>query len=157
MRITLIVLIFVTALQASAQNRPASTVLGTNTAIPEHSQHIFLYTSSKEAKPKILDRKFLMLAGMATAATVLDLATTSHCMATYANCQEGNPLLGSRPSQAKLYGVSFSMLAGQLLASAWMRRQMPNRKSWMVPPIVATAGHGLAAALNIRTMHQLAQ
>jgi len=154
MRITLI-LIFLTALQASAQNTAQSAVLG-NAPIPEHPQQIYLYTSIKEAKPKILDRKFLALAGIATAATILDLATTSHCMATYANCQEGNPLLGSHPSQAKLYGVSFSMLAGQLLASAWMHRQMPNRKSWMVPLIAATAGHGLAAALNVRTMHQLA-
>jgi hypothetical protein len=76
-------------------------------------------------------------------------------MSTYGDCQEGNPLLGSHPSQAKLYGVSFSMLAGQLLASAWVRREMPNRKLWMALPGIATAGHGLAAALNIRTMHQL--
>jgi hypothetical protein len=157
MRITLIVLIFILALQASAQNTPASTVFHSNTIVPEHSQHIFLFASSKQAKPKILDRKFLVLAGMATAATVLDLATTSHCISSYANCQEANPLIGANPSQAKLYGVSFSMLAGQLLASAWMRHSMPNRKLWMVPSIAATAGHGLAAALNIRTMHQLAQ
>jgi hypothetical protein len=155
MRITLI-LILLTALQASAQNTPASTVLGTNRAIAEHPQQFYLYTSTKEAKPKIVDRKFLVLAGIATAVTILDLATTSHCMATYANCQEGNPLLGSHPSQAKLYGVSFSMLTGQLLAGAWMHRQMPNRKLWTVPLIAATAGHGLAAVLNVRTMHQLA-
>jgi hypothetical protein len=34
---------------------------------------------------------------------------------------------------------------------------MPNRHLWMIPPIVATGGHGLAAALNVRTMHQLSQ
>ena len=67
-------------------------------------------------------------------------------------CQEGNPLLGSHPSQAKLYGV---LLGGQLLASAWMRHKAPNGKLWMMPPIIATAGHGLVALLNVRTMHQL--
>ncbi|PYV70670.1 MAG: hypothetical protein DMG96_30550 [Acidobacteria bacterium] len=157
MRVTLIVLTVVMALQAAAQNTPASSVFATNTAITEHPQHIFLFASTKKTQPKVLDRKFLVLAGMATAATVLDLATTSHCMATYANCQEGNPLLGSHPSQAKLYGVNFSLLAGELFASAWIRRKTPEGKSWMAPPIVATAVHGLAAALNIRKMHQLAQ
>jgi hypothetical protein len=76
-------------------------------------------------------------------------------MSTYADCQEGNPLLGSHPSTAKLYEVSFSMLGGQLLASAWMRHKVPNGKLWMMPPIIATAGHGLAAMLNVGTMHQL--
>jgi hypothetical protein len=157
MRVTLMVLTVVVTLQAAAQNAPAPTVLAANTAITEQPQHIFLFALTKKPQPKVLDRKFLALAGMATAATVLDLATTSHCMSTYGNCQEGNPLLGSHPSQAKLYGVSFSLLAGQLLASAWLRHRTPDSKLWMVPPIVATAGHGLAAALNIRTMHQLAQ
>jgi hypothetical protein len=157
MRVTLMVLTVVVALQAAAQNAPAPTVLAANTAITEQPQHIFLFASTKKPQPKVLDRKFLALAGMVTAATVLDLATTSHCMSTYGNCQEGNPLLGSHPSQAKLYGVSFSLLVGQLLASAWLRHRTPDSKLWMVPPIVATAGHGLAAALNIRTMHQLAQ
>ena len=157
MRVTLIVLILVVAALASAQNMPASTVLGPSTAVTEQPQQIYLYASPKETKPRVFDRKFLLLAGMATAATVLDAATTSRCMSTYASCGEGNPLLGSHPSQAKLYGVSFSILAGQLLASAWTRREMPNRKLWMVPPIFATAGHGLATALNIRTMHRLGQ
>jgi hypothetical protein len=157
MRVTLIVLILAIALQASAQNMPASTVLGPSTAVTEQPQQIYLFASPQETKPRVFDRKFLLLAGIATAATALDAVTTSRCMSTYVNCREGNPLLGSHPSQAKLYGVSFSILAGQLLASAWMRREMPNRKLWMVPPIIATAGHGLAAALNIRTMHQLGQ
>lgn len=46
----------------------------------------FSIAPSKETKPRILDRKFLFLAGLATTATVLDVATTSHCLSTYANC-----------------------------------------------------------------------
>jgi hypothetical protein len=156
MRATLVALMFVISLPAAAQTNQASSVFEKNTTMAEQ-QHIFLFSSPKKSNPKILDRKFLLLAGMATAATVLDVATTSHCMSTYANCQEGNPLLGSHPSQAKIYGVSFSMLAGQVAASAWIRRKMPDRNLWMVPTIVATAGHGLAGVLNIRTMHHLAQ
>jgi hypothetical protein len=150
-------------MQAAAQNIPASPVFDTQTSIASPSQAVTsfmpvsttLATPVKPTTPRVFDRRFLVLAGIATAATVLDVATTTHCMSTYANCQEGNPLLGSHPSQAKLHGVSFSMLDGQLLASAWMRRKTPNGKLWMVPQIVATAGHGLAAALNFRTMHQL--
>ena len=157
MRVSLTtVFVFAIAMQAAAQNIPASPVFDTQTAIASPSQGVTsfmpvrttLAAPVKPTKPRVFDRKFLVLAGIATAATVLDVATTTHCMSTYANCQEGNPLLGSHPSQAKLYGVSFSMLGGQLLASAWMRRKTPNGKLWMVPQIVATAGHGLAAALS---------
>jgi hypothetical protein len=163
MRVSLTVLVFAIAMQAAAQNIPASPVFDTQTSIASPSQAVTsfmpvsttLATPVKPTTPRVFDRRFLVLAGIATAATVLDVATTTHCMSTYANCQEGNPLLGSHPSQAKLYGVSFSMLGGQLLASAWMRRKTPNGKLWMVPQIAATAGHGLAAALNFRTMHQL--
>ena len=146
MRVTFTALIFVIALQAAAQNIPAAAGFDTPTAIARPSQPAFSFASPKPMKPRILDRKFLVLAGIATAATALDVATTSHCMSTYANCQEGNPLLGSHPSTAKLYGVSFSMLGGQLLA---------NGQLWMMPSIIATAGHGLASMLNVRTMHQL--
>jgi hypothetical protein len=157
MRISLTALFFVLTVQAAAaQNIPASNVFDTQTTVATHSQQPMVsFTSVEKNRPRVFDRKFFMLAGIATAATMLDVATTSHCMATYADCQEGNPLLGSHPSQAKLYGVSFSMLGGQLLASAWIRRKTPNGKLWMVPPIIATSGHGLAAALNVRTMHQL--
>ena len=152
MRLMLVVLIFFWGTQALAQ----TAILPTQNipiARPPDSQ--FSIEPIKETKPRILDRKFFLLAGIATAATVLDVATTSHCLSTYVNCNEGNPLLGSNPSRGRLYGVSFSILAGQILASAWLRRAMPHRKLWMIPPITATAGHGVAAALNFRTMHQL--
>jgi hypothetical protein len=123
--IFVLVLVLVVFRQASAQTAEAFPAVD-SAAEAQHSQHIFLYASSEPKKPRILDRKFFLLAGMATAATGLDVATTSHCISTYAACQEGNPLVGSNPSQAKLYGVSFSMLAGQLLASAWIRRKMPS-------------------------------
>ena len=74
----------------------------------------------------MFDRKLFVLAGIASVATMLDVATTMHCMSKDAGCQEEDPLLGSHPSQAKLYGVSFSMLGEQLLASAWLRRKTPK-------------------------------
>ena len=157
MRTTSILLIVVLGLlgtQAFAQNEvfPSQTLVVARP--PDISVSI---APNKVERPRIVDRKFLLLAGLAATATALDVITTSRCMSTYPSCQEGNPLVGSSPSQAKLYAVSFSVLAGQLLASAWLRRRMPHRKLWMIPPIAATAGHGIAAALNERTMHQLGE
>jgi len=154
MRLTMAGLMVFIVLQAAAQNLP-NKMFDTQVAVYRPSQTNAFDAANITHKPRIFDRKFLLLAGIATSATILDIATTSHCMSTYGDCQEGNPLLGSHPSPAKLYGVSFSMLGGQLLASAWMRRKMPNGRSWMIPPIIAGTGHGIAAALNFRTMHQL--
>ena len=115
MRATFTILVLATALHAAAQSAPASSVFDTQTVIAARPQRVVSFTPVKETGPKIFDRKFLVLAGIATAATMLDVTTTTHCMSKYAACQEGNPLLGSHPSQAKLYGVSFSMLGGNSL------------------------------------------
>jgi len=154
-RVPFMILILVASLQTVAQNAPVSSVFDTQTAVAVPANPGVSFVPVKETKPRVFDRKFFALAGVATAATILDVVTTSHCMSTYVNCQEGNPLVGSHPSTAKLYGVSFSLLGAQLLASAWIRREMPHRKLWMAPPIIASAGHGVAAILNLRTMHQL--
>lgn len=160
MRVTWIGLYLLMVLQAPAQNLPTAPAPGNATSSsssPLPGQHVSVYAQASPARARVFDRKFLLLAGMASAATVLDAVSASHCMSKYASCQEGNPLLGSHPSTAKLYGVSLSLLAGQVAASAWMRHAMPNRKLWMIPPVLGTAVHGLAAALNLRTMHQLSQ
>ena len=152
MRTTLLVLALIMGTQALAQDAvfPPRSLL-----VSQHPQDQFTVAPNRETKPRIFDRKFLLLAGIATTATVLDVATTSHCISTYSQCQEGNPLVGSNPSTARLYGISLSILGAQMLASAWLRREMPHRKLWMAPPIVASVGHGIAAALNLRTMRQL--
>jgi hypothetical protein len=152
MRVIFMALTVVLVTPAFAQNEVFPTQAVT---VAPQSHEQFTITTGKERKPRVFDRNFFLLAGLATAATALDVATTSHCLSTYANCQEGNPLVGSNPSNAKLYGISFSILGAQMLASAWMRREMPHRKLWMIPPIVATAGHGIATVLNLRTIHQL--
>jgi len=157
MRVALAGLIFLIAMEAPAQNSLTPTGFETQVAIARPTQQAASITPAKRETTRVFDRKFFLLAGVAAAATMSDVTTTSRCMSRYADCQEGNPLLGSHPSTAKLYGVSFSMLSGQLLASAWMRRKMPNGKLWMAPTIIAGAGHGVAAILNVRTMHRLDQ
>ncbi len=81
--LVVLALIFSFAPQASAQKQTPSTLVDGPSAT-EPSQHIFLFASSEPKKPRIMDRKFLMLAGFATAATLLDVTTASHCLSTYA-------------------------------------------------------------------------
>jgi hypothetical protein len=142
-------------IQARAQNDllPATAQNIRNTATTQ-LQADAMQAAATAVTPRIFDRKFFLLAGIATTATVLDITTTSTCISRYSTCQESNPLLGSHPSTAKLYGVNLSLLAGEMFASAWLRHQMPHKKIWIIPPIVGAAGHGLAAALNVRTMNQ---
>ena len=155
MRTTLLFLTLCIGIHAAAQTGPAAFLDGKSMLVAAQPYEPVRMVQSREIHPRLVDRKVLFLAGLASTATVLDITTTSQCLSTYANCREGNPFLGSHPSAAKLYGVNLSMLAGQMLASAWLRREMPHRKLWMIAPIAATASHGFAAAMNMRTMHQM--
>jgi hypothetical protein len=76
--------------------------------------------------PRIFNCQFFILAGMATRATFLDITTTSSCISGYATCREANPVLGSHPSSAKIYGVNLPLLAGELFASVWLRHPPPK-------------------------------
>jgi hypothetical protein len=142
------------AVPASAQNDTA-TAIKVNDVYIRPQQNAFPVRPSPDRTTRVFDRKFLLLTGVAAAATSLDIVTTSRCVSTYSNCREANPLYGPHPSSARLYGISFSILAGQVLSSALLRREMPHRKLWIIPVIAATATHGIAAALNVRTTHQL--
>jgi hypothetical protein len=142
------------SLPASAQEDQAG-VIKANEVHMRPQQDAFPVRPTPDHTTRVFDRKFLLLTGVAAAATSLDIVTTSRCVSTYSNCQEANPLYGPHPSSARLYGVSFSILAGQVLSSAWLRREMPHKKLWIIPVIAATATHGIAAALNARTTHQL--
>jgi hypothetical protein len=149
-------LLIMLCIQARAQSDPSLAMTqGTkNTAATTAAPGDVVHAAAAAVTPRIFDRKFFLLAGIATTATVLDITTTSTCISRYSTCQESNPLLGSHPSPAKLYGVSLSLLAGEMFASAWLRHQMPRRRLWIIPPIVGAAGHGLAATLNFRTINQ---
>lgn len=142
------------SLPALAQEDQAG-VVKVNEVQMSPQQDAFPVRPTPDHRARVFDRKFLLLTGVAAATTSLDIVTTSRCVSRYPNCQEANPLYGPQPSSARLYGVSFSILAGQVLGSALLRRGMPHKKLWIIPVIAATATHGIAAALNARTTHQL--
>jgi hypothetical protein len=108
LRVTFTLRVFATALHAAAQNAPASRVFDTQTVIATRPQRVVSFTPTKETRPKIFDRKFFVLAGIATAATMLDVTTTTHCMSKYAGCQEGNPPLGSHSDRGRAVPVGVS-------------------------------------------------
>ena len=69
MRTTLLVLALIMGTQALAQDAvfPPQSLL-----VSQHPQDQFTIAPNRETKPRIFDRKFLLLAGIATTATVLD-------------------------------------------------------------------------------------
>jgi hypothetical protein len=138
-------------IEASAQSAsPAASMRQLHNPFVENkSYNAFRLATSKDARPHVFDRKFLVLTGLATTATVFDIRSTSHCLSAYSNCREANPLLGSNPSRTKLYGISLSTVAGEIFASAWLRRRQPHSKLWIVPPIALMTSRAIGAALNM--------
>jgi hypothetical protein len=99
------------------------------------------------ARTHSFDRAFALLVTVSAVATVADLELTANCLKTVANCREANPLLGSDPSRARLYGVSVPIYAGQVILSRMLRRK--ERKTWMMPLVSLTGMHAVGAASNL--------
>jgi hypothetical protein len=149
MRLVLSALLLVVFAAAPALSQDAYSS-STRTARALASSPSFAFAAAQPAPPRVLDSRFLLLTGIAAAATVADVVTTSQCLAASLSCQESNPLVGSRPSTGKLYGFAISTLGAQVAISALLRHHNPQSRSWMIPPIAAAAAHGTAAVLNQR-------
>ena len=98
-------------------------------------------------KTKTADRKFWTVTGLAAASTVSDVEVTAHALQN-PNCSEHNPLFGSHPSRAKMYGVSVPATAAYALVGYWLKKR--GVKLWAVPQLSLTAGHGVGSALSAR-------
>jgi len=98
-------------------------------------------------KSKTADRKFWTVTGLAAAATVSDIEVTAHALQN-PNCSEHNPLFGSHPSRAKMYGVSVPATAAYGLVGYFLKKR--GVKVWAVPQLSLTAGHGTGSALSAR-------
>jgi hypothetical protein len=102
------------------------------------------------ARPRTFDRTFALLATVSAAMMVADVELTANCVKTVANCREANPLFGSDPSRARLYGVNVPIYAGEVLLSQILRRKFPERKSWMRPFLSLTGAHGVGVVSGLR-------
>jgi hypothetical protein len=98
----------------------------------------------KQKPGKTVDKKFLMLFGMTAALTVADIELTQHCLRA-GTCHESNLLYGTNPTRARMYGFTIPILGAQVMFSAWLRHRQPERKEWMISPLVDSAAHGVGA------------
>jgi hypothetical protein len=87
---------------------------------------------------------WLMLAS-ATAATVADCESTKARLSD-PNIQETNLIFGSRPSRARLYGISIPLLGLNAFVSAELKRR--HIRAWPALLGVVTGVHGAAAIHN---------
>ena len=97
---------------------------------------------------KVWDKQFTAYTAALWAATVLDVESTRSPLDNCGNCREGNPILGDNPSRATMYAVMAPVNAGMMWFSYRMKKR--GTKWWMMPMLVPTAGHGIAAGLNLR-------
>src|SRR5581483_11680394 len=77
-------------------------------------------------------RAFWKWNALVGASMAYDVSITGHCLAVGA-CHEMNPLLGSNPSMARLWGSSVPMLAGQIALTYYLRKHHDNH--WRRVPL----------------------
>lgn len=115
---------------------PRTKFIGDGRAIPQDKAHT-------------LGRSFAILATVSAATTVADIELSVNCMRTVVNCREANPLMGSDPSRARLYGVNVPIYVGQVVLSRMLKRKFPERKLWLMPLLSLTGTHAAGVASNI--------
>ncbi len=103
-------------------------------------------------RPKAFDRGFGVWMAASFAATAADIESTAHGISS-CGAVELNPLFGSRPSRARMYGVGMPITAGYDLLALWAKRRRPNSRLWMLLPGSMTALHAGAAAHNLALCH----
>ena len=101
----------------------------------------------EQPAPRVFDGKFKVLAALSIATTTADLESTLHCSPT---CREINPLNGSHPTRARLYGINAPLLVGELMMSRVLRKRSPDRKLWTIPLVTTSAEHMFGVASNLR-------
>lgn len=98
----------------------------------------------REVVERTVDKKFLILFGMAAVLTVTDIELSQHCLQA-GTCHEANPLYGTNPTRARMYGMNIPILGAQTILSAWLKRRHPERNQWMISPIAESAFHGIGS------------
>jgi hypothetical protein len=88
---------------------------------------------------------YLLLLAAATTATIADCETTKAQLSD-PNAREGDPIFGSRPSRARLYGISLPLLGLNAFVSAKLKSR--HSRAWPVLFGVMTGAHGAAAIHN---------
>jgi hypothetical protein len=100
------------------------------------------------------NRRFWLMAAVQVAATVADGETTQWALRSHPDAREINPLFGSRPDRAKMYGIAFSITALQILlqhhAKIISEQTGKFRNGWLVGASVNTGFHTFLSIHNAR-------
>lgn len=98
----------------------------------------------RPVRPRIVDRRFLLLNGAHLGMALFDVEMTQHCIAEH-KCREGNPFMPS--SQAAQIGVSLGSVAFTTVGSYWVRKH--NLRIWWIAPAAGIAAHTAGVATGI--------
>jgi len=104
------------------------------------------------AKPKTINRQFLLLNTFLAVSTVADTETTLHCL-NFPRCREANPILGSHPSRAQVYELAVPVTALAIYLSYHYKRKSPSRNWWKAYPLFIGGLHTFAAVSNLATAY----
>jgi len=96
---------------------------------------------------RVFDRKFALLAGLATALTITDYEMTQHCLAAR-TCVETDPLLPR--SRAGMYATNMPVNA----ALFWWgyKRKAAGKRLWWLPPLFVIGSHAAGVITNVRVL-----
>jgi hypothetical protein len=96
-------------------------------------------------RKKVVDKKFLILTGIATGLTIADFEMTQRCLGKR-TCVESDPLMPT--SRAGMYASSAPVNAALYYWSYRWKKQ--GKKLWWLPTVAAIASHAVGVGTNIR-------
>jgi hypothetical protein len=126
----------------------AAPVLAQNQSDSSHSGKIQI------PKPhlRVADKKFWTFAAIQLAAATADFETTEAALGHDPRAQEVNPLFGSRPARAKLYGIGMPLTVFQIFlqyrAKEIGQQTGKGRNWWLVGASSVTGFHTFLAIHN---------
>lgn len=105
----------------------------------------FLIEPAQTPRRKVMDRNFLLLAGMTFALTAADIELTQHCLKEK-TCVELNPTL-----PLSRWGMYATNTPVNLAVLYWSyKRKQSGKFGWWVAPLVDIGIHGVGIGSNVR-------
>lgn len=105
----------------------------------------FLIQPAQKPRGKVMDRNFLLLAGMTFAFTAADIELTQHCLREK-TCIELNPTL-----PLSRWGMYATNTPVNLAVLYWSyKRKQAGKFGWWIAPLVDIGIHGVGIGSNVR-------